>query len=114
MPETERAVEVHPPLGGYNKTRARLKYRGKVGRLWGGMRGLFSAFAIPGIGSALVAGPLAWISGAMEVVGLGAIGAGFYAMGIRRDRVIQRETAPQTDKLLTVGTEQPLTSGEEQ
>ena len=129
MPEPDRATEVQRPPSaaeeagprlrgagalGYSKTRARLNYRGKVDRLWGGIRGLFSVFGIRGTGSALVAGPLAWIAGAMEVVGLGAIGAGLNALGLRRDRVIQRETGPRPDKLLVVGEEQPLTSREPQ
>lgn len=60
-----------------------------------------AAFAVPGIGPVLMAGPIvAWIVGALEgaavVGGLSAIGAGLYGMGIPEYSVLQYETALKT------------------
>jgi uncharacterized membrane protein len=46
---------------GYYNAGNRMKYWGKMGAFWGGFWGLLvgsAAFAIPGLGSILVAGPL--------------------------------------------------------
>jgi hypothetical protein len=61
-----------------------MKYWGKIGAFWDGFWGLpfgSAAFAIPGIGPILVAGPLVgWIiaglEGAVVVGGVSAVGAG--------------------------------------
>jgi hypothetical protein len=95
---------------GYYNTGERMKYWGKLGAFWGGLWGMLfgaAAFAIPGIGPVLVAGPLvAWIVGALEgavvVGGLGAIGAGLYSIGIPKDSVVKYETAIGSDKFLVV------------
>ena len=55
---------------GYYNAGDRMKYWGKVGAFWGGFWGLLfgsAAFAIPGIGPVLVAGPLvSWIVAGLE------------------------------------------------
>ena len=69
---------------GYYNTGDRMKYWGKLGAFWGGLWGMLfgaAAFAIPGVGPVLVAGPLvAWIVGALEgavvVGGMGNIWGG--------------------------------------
>ncbi len=93
---------------GYYNTGDRMKYWGKTGAFWGGVWGLLlgsAAFAVPGIGPVLMAGPIvAWIVGALEgaavVGGLSAIGAGLYGMGIPEYSVLQYETALKTDNFL--------------
>ena len=95
---------------GYYNTGDRMKYWGKLGAFWGGIWGMLfgaGAFAIPGIGPVLVAGPLvAWIVGALEgavvVGGLGAIGAGLFSIGIPKDSVVKYETAIGSDKFLVL------------
>lgn len=108
---------------GYYNSGDRMKYWGKTGAFWGGFWGLLfgsAAFAIPGIGPVLVAGPLVgWIVGALEGAavfgGMSAIGAGLYGMGIPKDSVIQYELALKTDQfLLTVhGTAADIAKAEE-
>ena len=69
---------------GYYTTGDRMKYWGKLGAVWGGFWGILigaGAFAIPGIGPVLVAGPLVGsiigaLEGAAVVGGLTAVGAG--------------------------------------
>ena len=93
---------------GYYNNGDRMKYWGKAGAYWGGFWGLLfgsAAFAIPGIGPVLMAGPIvASIVGALEGAavfgGLSAIGAGLLGMGIPEDSVIEYETALKTDKFL--------------
>ncbi len=93
---------------GYYNTGDRMKYWGKTGAFWGGVWGMLfgsAFFAVPGIGTVLVAGPLvAWIIGALEGAavfgGLSAIGAGLYGMGIAKDSVVQYELALKTDRFL--------------
>jgi len=95
---------------GYYNAGDRMKYWGTRGAFWGGLWGmLFGAafFAIPGIGSILVAGPLvAWIIGALEgavvVGGLSALGAGLYSIGIPKNSVVQYEAALKADKFLVL------------
>jgi hypothetical protein len=95
---------------GYYNTGERMKYWGKLGAFWGGLWGMLfgaAAFAIPGMGPVLVAGPLvAWIVGALEgavvVGGLGAIGAGLCSIGIPKDSVVSYETAIGSDKFLVL------------
>jgi uncharacterized membrane protein len=95
---------------GYYNAGDRVRYWGKEGAFWGGIWGLLfgsAAFAIPGIGPILAAGPLvAWIvaglEGAVVVGGVSALGAGLMSIGIPKDSVIQYETALTTDKYLLV------------
>jgi len=66
-----------------------------------------AAFAIPGLGPILVAGPMvAWIIGALEgavvVGGVSAVGAGLVSIGIPKDSVLKYEVALKTDKFLLV------------
>ena len=95
---------------GYYNAGDRMKYWGKVGAFWGGFWGLLfgsAAFAIPGVGPILVAGPLVgWIiaglEGAAVVGGVSAVGAGLASIGIPRDSVIKYEVALKTEKFLLV------------
>ena len=93
---------------GYYNAGDRMKYWGKVGAFWGGFWGLLfgsAAFAIPGIGPILVAGPLvSWIiaglEGAAVVGGVSALGAGLVSIGIPKDSVIKYDVALKSDKFL--------------
>ncbi len=95
---------------GYYNAGDRMMYWGKVGAFWGGFWGLLfgsAAFAIPGLGPILVAGPLvAWIvagiEGAAVVGGVSAIGAGLVSIGIPKDSVLKYDIALKTDKYLLV------------
>jgi uncharacterized membrane protein len=100
---------------GYYNAGDRMKYWGKMGALWGGFWGLlFGAafFWVPGIGPALIAGPLAAsfvaaLESAVVVGGLSALGAALYSIGIPRDTVLKYETAIKVNKYLLMahGTE---------
>ena len=87
-----------------------MKYWGKVGAFWGGFWGLLfgsAAFAIPGIGPILVAGPLVgWIIAGLEGAavegGVGAVGAGLVSFGIPKDSVLKYDVALKTDKYMLV------------
>ena len=95
---------------GYYNAGDRMKYWGKVGAFWGGFWGLLfgsAAFAIPGLGPILVAGPLVgWIiaglEGAAVVGGVSAVGAGLVSIGIPKDSVLKYDVALKTDKYLLV------------
>jgi len=95
---------------GYYNTGDRMMYWGKLGAVWGGFWGMLfgaAAFAIPGIGPVLVAGPLvAWIIGVLEgavvMGGLSAVGAGLFSIGIPKDSVIKYETALKADKFIVI------------
>jgi uncharacterized membrane protein len=95
---------------GYYNAGDHMKYWGKVGAFWGGFWGLLfgsAAFAIPGIGPILVAGPLVgWIiaglEGAAVVGGVSAVGAGLVSIGIPKDSVVKYDTALKTDKYMLV------------
>src|ERR1700691_383974 len=95
---------------GYYNAGDRMKYWGKMGAFWGGFWGLLfgsAAFAIPGIGPILVAGPLvAWIiaglGGAAVVGGVSAVGAGLVSIGIPKDSVLKYEVDLKTDKFLLI------------
>jgi uncharacterized membrane protein len=95
---------------GYYNAGDRMKYWGKIGAFWGGFWGLLfgsAAFAIPGIGPILVAGPLVgWIiaglEGAVFVGGVSAVGAGLVSIGIPKDSVLKYDVALKTDKFLLV------------
>jgi uncharacterized membrane protein len=95
---------------GYYNAGDRMKYWGKMGAFWGGFWGLLfgsAAFAIPGLGPILVAGPLvAWIiaglEGAVVVGGVSAVGAGLVSIGIPKDSVLKYDVALRTDKFVLV------------
>jgi hypothetical protein len=95
---------------GYYNAGDRMKYWGKIGAFWGGFWGLLfgsAAFAIPGIGPILVAGPLVgWIiaglEGAAVVGGVSAVGAGLVSIGIPKDSVLKYDVALKTDKFILV------------
>ena len=95
---------------GYYNAGDRMKYWGKIGAFWGGFWGLLfgsAAFAIPGLGPILVAGPLvAWIiaglEGAAVVGGVSAVGAGLVSIGIPKDSVLKYDVALKTDKFVLV------------
>lgn len=95
---------------GYYNAGDRMKYWGSIGAFWGGFWGLLfgsAAFAIPGIGPILVAGPLVgWIvaglEGAVVVGGVSALGAGLVSIGIPKDSVLKYEVALKTDKYLLI------------
>lgn len=95
---------------GYYNAGDRMKYWGKMGAFWGGFWGLLfgsAAFAIPGLGPVLVAGPLvAWIVGGLEgaavVGGVSAVGAGLVSIGIPKDSVLKYDVALKTDKFMLV------------
>jgi uncharacterized membrane protein len=95
---------------GYYNAGDRMKYWGKIGAFWGGFWGLLfgsAAFAIPGVGPILVAGPLVgWIIAALEgaavVGGVSAVGAGLVSIGIPKDSVLKYDVALKTDKFVLV------------
>src|ERR1035441_8769807 len=95
---------------GYYNAGDRMKYWGTVGAFWGGFWGLLfgsAAFAIPGIGPILVAGPLVgWIvsglEGAVVVGGVSALGAGLISLGIPKDSVLKYDLALKTDTYVLV------------
>ena len=95
---------------GYYNAGDRMKYWGEVGAFWGGFWGLLfgsAAFAIPGLGPILVAGPLVgWIiaglEGAAVVGGVSAVGAGLVSIGIPKDSVIKYEVALKTNKFMLI------------
>ena len=105
-----RGVHTDEHVVGYYNTGDRMKHWGKVGAFWGGFWWLLfgsAAFAIPGIGPVLVAGPLvscivAGLEGAVVVGGVSAVGAGLVSIGIPKDSVIKYEAALKTDKFLLV------------
>ncbi len=88
----------------------RMKYWGELGAFWGGFWGLLfgsAMFAIPGLGTLLVAGPLvAWIVGALEeavvVGGLSVVGAGLFSIGIPKDSILKYEVALKTNQFLLI------------
>lgn len=95
---------------GYYNAGDRMMYWGKMGAFWGGFWGLLfgaAAFAVPGLGPILVAGPLVgWIiaglEGAAVVGGVSAVGAGLVSIGIPKDSVLKYDVALKTDKFLLV------------
>jgi len=108
---------------GYYNAGDRMKYWGKVGAFWGGFWGLLfgsAAFAIPGIGPILVAGPLvAWIiaglEGAVVVGGVSAVGAGLVSIGVPKDSVLKYDVALKTDKFVLIvhGTPDEVTKAKD-
>jgi uncharacterized membrane protein len=110
LPIMGRDTHTDEHVVGYYNAGDRMKYWGSVGACWGGFWGLLfgsAAFAIPGIGPILVAGPLVgWIvaglEGAVVVGGVSALGAGLVSIGIPKDSVIKYEVALKTDKFLLI------------
>ena len=108
MPRKNTHTDEH--VVGYYNAGDRMKYWGKIGAFWGGFWGLLfgsAAFAIPGLGPILVAGPLvAWIiaglEGAVLVGGVSAVGAGLVSIGIPKDSVLKYDVALKTDKFVLV------------
>jgi hypothetical protein len=108
---------------GYYNAGDRMKYWGKVGAFWGGFWGLLfgsAAFAIPGLGPILVAGPLVgWIiaglEGAAVVGGVSAVGAGLVSIGIPKDSVLKYDVALKTDKyvLIVHGTQDEVSKAKD-
>lgn len=108
---------------GYYTAGDRMKYWGEVGAFWGGFWGLLfgsAAFAIPGLGPILIAGPLVgWIiaglEGAAVVGGVSAVGAGLVSIGIPKDSVLKYDTALKTDKYVLVvhGTPEDVTNAKD-
>jgi hypothetical protein len=90
---------------GYYNAGDRMMYWGKMGAFWGGFwRLLFgsAAFAIPGLGPILVAGPLVgWIiaglEGAAVVGGVSTVGAGLVIIVIPKCSVLKYDVALKTD-----------------
>jgi hypothetical protein len=103
-------AHVDEQVVGYYNTGNRMMHWGKQGAFWGALWGLLfdsALFAIPGIGSVLLAGPLvSWIiavlEGAVVFGGVSAIGAGLISIGIPKNSAIQYETALKTDKYLLI------------
>lgn len=95
---------------GFYNIRERINYWGGTGALWGGLWGLLvgtAFFAVPGIGPALVGGPLvaviaSGLESALVIGGLSAIGAALYSVGIPKDSVVRYEIALRADKFLVV------------
>ncbi len=95
---------------GYYTAGDRMLHWGKLGAFWGALWGVLfdsALFAIPGIGSVLLAGPLvSWIvavlEGAVVGGGLSAIGAGLVSIGIPSHSAMEYETALQTNKFLLI------------
>jgi uncharacterized membrane protein len=108
---------------GYYTAGDRMKYWGKVGAFWGGFWGLLfgsAAFAIPGIGPILVAGPLVgWIvaglEGAAVVGGVSAVGAGLVSIGVPKDSILKYDVALKTDKYMLIvhGTPDEVTKAKD-
>jgi len=95
---------------GYYNTGDRMATWGKYGLFWGWIWGVLfgSAFlVIPGFGPLMVGGPLvAWIIGALETAvvagGVSALGGALASIGIPKDSVLRYETALKADKFLVI------------
>ena len=101
---------------GYYNAGDRMAAWGKYGLFWGWIWGLLfgsAFFIIPGIGPVLVGGPLvAWLIGALDTAvvagGLTALGGALASVGIPNDSILRYETALRADKFILIvhGTEQ--------
>jgi hypothetical protein len=88
----------------------RVKFWGSRGAFWGGMWGLFFGglfMTIPIVGHVVVLGYLAAVAvsaaeGAVAVGGVSAIAAALTSIGIRKDSVVQYETAIKADDFLVM------------
>ena len=107
---------------GYYSTGDRMKYWGKTGSVWGEFWGLLfgsAVFAIPSIGSVLIAGPLVnWILKGLEkgtpADGISSVGSGLLSIGIPKTHVMEYEVDLKKDKfiLLVHGDPQTLAVAE--
>ena len=103
---------------GYYNTGNRMATWGRYGLFWGWIWGLLfgsAFFIIPGIGPIIVGGPLvAWIIGALDTAvvagGLSALGGALASIGIPEDSVLRYETALKVDKFVLIvhGTAQEV------
>ncbi|MFZ3321190.1 MAG: general stress protein [Usitatibacter sp.] len=103
---------------GYYNTGNRMATWGKYGLFWGWIWGLLfgsAFFIIPGVGPIIVGGPLvAWIIGALDTAvvagGLSALGGALASVGIPNDSVLRYETALKVDKFILIvhGTAQEV------
>ena len=103
---------------GYYNTGNRMATWGKYGLFWGWIWGLLfgsAFFIIPGVGPVIVGGPLvAWIIGALDTAvvagGLSALGGALASIGIPNDSVLRYETALKLDKFILIvhGTAQEV------
>jgi hypothetical protein len=104
--------DYHPEenVVGFYNAGDRMKFWGKLGAFWGGLWAILfgsALFVIPGLGSLVVLGPLAMmiggaLEGAVVTVGLTALGAGLYILGIPKDSIVKYETALKSDKFLVI------------
>jgi hypothetical protein len=94
----------------YYQLPGRIGCWGKTGFFWTGVWSLLFGWAfvsLPEFGPVLVAGPLAmWIIAALDnaplFVGLSAVGAGLYSIGIPRTRIMRYEAALRRQLYLVV------------
>lgn len=118
-----RDPELIEHVSGYYTAGDRMLHWGKLGAFWGALWGILfdsALFAIPGLGSVVLAGPLiSWIvailEGAVVVGGLTVLGAGLVSIGIPRQSVIEYEAAIQTNKFLLIvhGTRREVAKAKE-
>jgi len=95
---------------GYYNAGDRMAAWGKYGLFWGWIWGLLfgsAFFIIPGLGPVLVGGPLvAWLIGALDTAvvagGLTALGGALASVGIPNDSVLRYETALRADKFILI------------
>jgi hypothetical protein len=95
---------------GYYNAGDRMAAWGKYGLFWGWLWGLLfgsAFFIIPGLGPVLVGGPLvAWLIGALDTAvvagGLTALGGALASIGIPKDSVLRYETALKADKFILI------------
>ena len=95
---------------GYYNAGDRMAAWGKYGLFWGWVWGLLfgsAFFIIPGLGPILVGGPLvAWLIGALDTAvvagGLTALGGALASIGIPKDSVLRYETALRADKFILI------------
>jgi hypothetical protein len=104
-------------VAGYYSTGDGMKYWGKTGNVWGEFWGLLSGsavFAMPSIGSVLIAGPLVnWIVKGLEegtvVDGISSVGLGLLSIGIPRTDVMQYEVDLKRNKFIVLVYGDPQT-----
>lgn len=102
--EAEESVACYYRAGGG------VRYWGRTGEFWNNVWEMLSGWAflnIPGVGPVLVAGPLAnWIVTGLEnaaiFMGLSALGAALYSIGISKDAIAECEAALASGKVLVI------------
>jgi hypothetical protein len=95
---------------GYYNTGDRLKYWGKLGAFWGGIRSLLvgeAFFWMPDVGPIMVGGALVSsivvaLEGATVHTGLTAVGSALHAMGIPKSSALNYESALKANKFILV------------